>query len=241
MDILLRGKRQCDYGADPMQKLAIYDMDKTITRKATFGPFLAYAVPRYAPWRIVMLPLVALVTLGYVLKLLDRGRLKDINLGLMMGRRIDSARLATIARGFAGQTLARNMLPRGLDRIAADKAEGYQVMIASASYAFYVEEVAKLVGADAVVATLATDVGQSVSPKLAGENCYGAAKLAMVQANLAARSIDRSQCHVRFYSDHVSDAPCLEWADEAFATNPHPSLRALAQAKGWTIFDWMQA
>ena len=58
-----------------MQPVSIFDMDKTITRAATFGPFLAYAVPRFAPWRIVLLPLVLLTSLGFALGLVRRGRL----------------------------------------------------------------------------------------------------------------------------------------------------------------------
>jgi phosphoserine phosphatase len=44
--------------------------------------------------------------------------------------------------------------------------------------------------------------------------------------------------HVRFYSDHASDAPAFEWADEAVAVNPHARLRKLAGERGWAIEDW---
>jgi phosphoserine phosphatase len=44
--------------------------------------------------------------------------------------------------------------------------------------------------------------------------------------------------HVRFYSDHASDAPVFEWADEPVAVNPHPRLRRLAAERGWAVEDW---
>jgi phosphoserine phosphatase len=44
--------------------------------------------------------------------------------------------------------------------------------------------------------------------------------------------------HVRFYSDHVSDRPAFEWADEPVAVNPHGTLRLLAEERGWAIEDW---
>jgi HAD superfamily phosphoserine phosphatase-like hydrolase len=222
-----------------MHRLAIYDMDKTITRKATFGPFLAYAVPRYQPWRVVMLPLVVLTTLGYALRLVDRARLKEINLGMMMGHRIDPPRLAALARGFAGQTLSRNMLPRALDRIAADKADGFRVVLASASYAFYVKEVGALIGIGDVIATRTSGTSHGVSPRIDGENCYGTAKLRMVEDWMQDQGIARGDAEIRFYSDHVSDVPCLEFADAGFATNPHAALRKLAAERGWTVFDWV--
>jgi HAD superfamily phosphoserine phosphatase-like hydrolase len=221
-----------------MHRLAIYDMDKTITRTATFGPFLLYAVPRLAPWRIIFLPLLLVTMLGYAIRIINRARLKEINLGLMLGHRIDGARLAAAARGFAGHTLSRNMLVAALDRMAADKAEGYRIVIASASYAFYVAEVAGLIGVSDVIATRATRRDDTVSPIIDGENCYATAKCTMVKDWMAAQGIARGDAHIRFYSDHVSDAPCHEFSDEAFATNPHPPLRRLAQARGWTVFDW---
>jgi phosphoserine phosphatase len=44
--------------------------------------------------------------------------------------------------------------------------------------------------------------------------------------------------HVRFYSDHISDRPAFECADEPVAVNPHGKLRRLAEERGWPIEDW---
>ncbi len=221
-----------------MQPLSIFDMDKTITRAATFGPFLIYAVPRYAPWRVVFAPLVLLTTLGFLLRIVSRGRLKEINLALMLGTRIDMAKLDRISAGFAGQTLSRNCLAGALARVEAERAAGRRVVLATASYAFYVRQIAALIGVKDVIATRTTDMGGFVSPRIDGENCYGGAKLRMVQDWMAAEPIDRQTTHIRFFSDHVSDAPCLDWADEGFATNAHAPLRALAVKKGWPVLDW---
>ena len=221
-----------------MHQLSIFDMDKTLTRAATFGPFLAYAVPRYRPWRVIFLPLVLLTSLGFALRFIGRGRLKELNLALLMGARIPNSPLTKLARGFAGFTLARNSLAEALARVEQERAEGRRVVLATASYAFYVREIANLLGIKDVIATQTTPLDDAISPKITGENCYGPAKLRMVESWMARKGLDRPQCHIRFFSDHVSDAPCLSWADEGFATNPHPPLRALATKRGWTILDW---
>ena len=41
---------------------AIYDMDRTVTRRATYTPFLLHYALRRAPWRLLFIPLV--VTIG---------------------------------------------------------------------------------------------------------------------------------------------------------------------------------
>ena len=75
--------------------------------------------------------------------------------------------------------------------------------------------------------------------RIDGHNCYDAAKLELVQrVDGQAHGLERAHCHIRAYSDHVSDAPLLNFADEPFATNPHGPLTQMAKANGWTILDW---
>ena len=69
-----------------------------------------------------------------------------------------------------------------------------------------------------------------------GREADGPAKLRMVTDWLGKSGLTRG--HVRFYSDHASDAPVFEWADEPVAVNPHDRLRRLASERGWAIEDW---
>jgi HAD superfamily hydrolase (TIGR01490 family) len=222
-----------------MIRIAIYDMDKTLTRAASFGPFILFVLKKYRPWRVWALPLMALVTLGYALKLISRSRLKEINLRLLMGRRIDAAKMADIAEKFTLEWFCADTPPQARLRLIADREAGYRIVLATASYRLYVEAIAALLHVDAVIATdCKTDGAGMILPQIDGENCYGEGKLRMVRAWLAEEGIDRIAAHIRFYSDHVSDAPCLDWADEAFAINAHPPLRRLAEQKGWTQINW---
>ena len=58
----------------------------------------------------------------------------------------------------------------------------------------------------------------------------------MVEDWLAESGLQRG--HVRFYSDHASDAPVFEWSDEPVAVNPHDRLARLAKERGWRVEDW---
>ena len=86
------------------ETLAIYDMDRTVTRGPTFGPFLWHAMWRLAPWRVLLSPLSLLATLGYALKLYDRGRLKEINYRLLVGPAAPD-RLEPVVQSFADKLL----------------------------------------------------------------------------------------------------------------------------------------
>lgn len=215
-----------------MDKIAIYDMDRTVTRIGTFTPFLIFAAKRQ-PVRMLLLPFYLLSLLGYPLKLLDRKRLKEIGFALIVGRQVAAERLEALARAYARHVEQCNMFAGARQRIAADRAEGYRLVLATASPDFYVNEIAALLGFDAVIATRQfRHPGGAYSNRIDGENCYGQEKLARILQWLDG---PRSKCEVRFYSDHHSDAPVLEWADRAIATNPNARLQTMAQARQWEI------
>jgi HAD superfamily hydrolase (TIGR01490 family) len=222
-----------------MTELAIYDMDRTITRTGTYTPFLIHAARRLAPWRLALAPFVGLAMLAYVAKLIDRKRLKEVNQALLLGRHVSPAELAPVTACFAEHIMRFNVHPGALDAIAADRAAGRLLILATASYRLYVEAIAARLGFDEVIATNSLKgLDDRIRAKIDGENCYGPAKLRMIEAWMAARGIQRRDVRVRFYSDHASDAPVMEWADEPFAVNAHARLRKLATVKGWPMLNW---
>ncbi len=221
------------------RRLAIYDMDKTLTRRATWTPFLIHAARARAPWRLALLPVAGLASLAYLAKTIDRARLKAITHRLMIGRAIPPADLAKVAETFADDVAQTNLFADARARVEADRAAGWEPVLATASHGYYAEAIAARLNIATVIATAARrDADGNVLAGLEGENCYGSAKLRLIEAWLAREGIARDDIQVRFYSDHVSDAPVLEWADEPFAVNAHGPLRRLAAAKGWAVLDW---
>lgn len=219
--------------------LAIYDMDRTVTRRPTFTSFLLHCALARAPWRLVFVPLVIASMLAYLAKAISRARLKEINHALLLGRSIHPAQLKPLVDSFADAQVARNIRPGARAAIARDKAEGRRIVMATASYRFYAAAIAERLGFDDVIGT-GTMLGldEALLARIEGENCYGDAKLRMIAAWVEKSGLKGTHGHVRFYSDHVTDAPVLEWADEAVAVNPHARLRKLAAARGWRQEDW---
>lgn len=222
-----------------MIKIAIYDMDRTITRNGTYAAFLTHMALATAPWRLILLPVVGIVMLAYVLKGINRKQAKEWNQSLMMGHRVSREAINIHVERYADRVIARNIRHGALAQIAADRADGATLVMASASYRLYVEPIARRLGFDHVIATDHMTQGTNwLRAKISGENCYDTAKLRMIETWMIRENIGRGDCHVRAYSDHISDAPMLEFADEAFAANPHGPLRTLAKKKGWPILKW---
>jgi HAD superfamily hydrolase (TIGR01490 family) len=222
-----------------MSDLAIYDMDRTVTKRPTYTPFLLHCAMRRAPWRLIFLPLVLLSMLAYALRLIDRARLKEINHGLLLGARVHPHELKPLVDSFADKQVATNLRPGARAAIARDKKEGRRLVLATASYRLYADAIADRLGFDDVIGTGSIiGLDERVHAKIAGENCYGPAKMRMIDEWVKASSLKGAHGHVRFYSDHVSDKPAFEWADEPVAVNPHGRLRRLAEQRGWLIEDW---
>jgi HAD superfamily hydrolase (TIGR01490 family) len=222
-----------------MSDLAIYDMDRTVTRRATYTPFLLHCAINRAPWRLMFLPLVVGSMLAYAAGLVDRARLKEMNHRLLLGRTIHPRDLAPLVASFADKQLAANIRPGARAAIARDRSEGRRLVLATASYRLYADVIARRLGFDDVIGTGSViGLDDRVHAKIAGENCYGPAKLRMIGDWVAASGLKDAHGHVRFYSDHVSDRPAFEWADEPVAVNPHGKLRELAEQRGWAIEDW---
>ena len=219
--------------------LAVYDLDRTITRHATYTPFLIHCALRRAPWRLLFLPLVILSMLAYVARIIDRAKLKEINHALLIGRHIHPRDLKPLVDSFAEATVAENIRPGARRAIARDKQQGRRLVLATASYRLYAEAIAERLGFDDVIGTGSIiGLDERVHARIMGENCYGPAKLRMIADWVEKSGLTGKHGHVRFYSDHASDQPAFEWADEPVAVNPHDKLRRLAMARGWQVEDW---
>lgn len=222
-----------------MKRLAIYDMDRTVTARPTFTPFLVHAAITLNPLRLLLAPLVLAAMLLYVIKAIDRATLKETMQTILLGRSIDAGKLARVVGSFAEKTACGNIRPGALAQIAGDKADGYHLVLATASYRLYAEAIGTRMGFDDVIATnTLVGLDTRIMARIDGENCYGPAKLRMVTSWMKNMGLTREEAHIRFYSDHVSDAPVLAFADEAFAVNAHGPLQKLARNMKWNIVDW---
>ncbi len=221
--------------------IAIYDLDKTITRRPTFTRFLIFYARHKNPLRLLALPLWVLALVGYRLGFYPRKPLKQFGILLFMGAKMPADTLNQMAVKFAEDIIASDLQPGAMASVEADRKAGYKLLLATAAPGFYAMHIGMRLKFDAVVATKHIVLPDgAVSNRIDGENCYGAEKLKMVESWFGEEHIERGNVRVRFYSDHTSDAPLLNWADEPvfIAANPDVKLRALAKASHWQIVDF---
>ncbi|HEX2804511.1 MAG TPA: HAD-IB family hydrolase [Sphingomicrobium sp.] len=222
-----------------MSDLAVYDLDRTITRRPTYTLFLIHCALRRQQWRLLFAPVVAIAMLAYAAGLFDRGRLKEICQALLIGRHIHAQDMKPLAESFAESTVANNIRPGARRAIERDREQGRRLVLATASYRLYADAIAERLGFEDVIGTGSViGLDERVQARIEGRNCYGEEKMRMIAEWVENSGLLGKHGHVRFYSDHASDAPAFEWSDEPVAVNPHARLERLAIERGWAVEDW---
>lgn len=197
-----------------MQRIALYDLDRTVTRAPTFTPFLVHMAASGNPLRLLALPLWVLAMLGYKARLFGRKPLKQFGLALLVGRIVNGPALAPRIAAFIARQLAGNIQPGARAQIAADRAAGVRLVLVTAAPEIYAEGMAEALGFEAVIATRhQRDASGNLLALIDGENNYASEKVARVAAWLAGQGLARSAVHLTAYTDHASDAPILDFAD----------------------------
>lgn len=217
-----------------MAGTAIFDLDKTITRQGTWSRFVRHATGG-GPGFWSKLPLAGMQALKYKAGLASRASVKERSIGLYL-EGCSRSELEALAEAFVKKDIAQGLRKRAREVIEGHRDAGDRLIIASAAVDLIVEPMAKALGFDGYISTnLKWDAQDRLLSPLDGENCYGEEKLRRVEAFFDGMRPDGP---ISFYSDHVTDLPCLVWADKGVAVNPNPSLRRQAAANGVEVVDW---
>lgn len=222
-------------------KVAIFDLDRTITRRGTYTAFLLFAARRAKPARLLLAPLALPLFLHYLVRGCTRTRLKERLQRLLLGSRMKRGEIEALAGDFARRLGSGGYFADALARIEQERAEGRRILLATAANSYYSEAIAKALGIEAIVSTRSLWDGDRLLARIDGENCHGENKARMVAAFFEQAGLKRTQLHVRVFTDHRSDVPLLRWADEAFIVNPSGRFRAEAKKAGWRVLDWVAA
>ena len=233
--VFLRLHSAAEHGSAPIVRIAIYDLDRTLTRQPTFTPFLAFAATRIAPWRLALMPAWIAAMLGYRAGLYSRTALKRFGMRLMLGAP-EITRLTSVGEAYAEARIERpGLMSRTMKMLEEDRASGATLMIATAAFGFYAAAFAERLGFPHLIAT------RWDGSDIPGGNCYGEEKKARVLAWFAEQGIDRDGATVRFVSDSFADAPLLDWADEPVFVTRSAREASRANARGWAVIDPLSA
>ena len=216
-----------------MAGTAFFDMDRTLTRTGTWSRFM-FSMNKHRPLFYLRLPLLGLHAVAYKLGLLSRQSVKEHGLKTLTWANRDA--LERAAAQFAENEVKHGLRRQTLAVLEKHRAAGDMLVMATAAADLVAKPIAEKLGFAVVISTeLEWSEDNRMTGKLAGPNCYGAAKLELIQAANAEHTFAHPTSG---YSDHVSDLPFLQWVDEGVAVNPSRGLAQIADKAGLRIEDW---
>lgn len=193
--------------------LAVFDLDGTITRFDTLGPFVIGCLAR-RPWRLARLPLAVPAAARYPFAR-DRGALKGSLMHAALGG-LPRAWLGQRSAAFVRWLLQGALYEEALTAIAAHRRRGERLVLMSASADLYVPQIAQALGFElALCSRVRWREDGRLDGRLEGANCRGLEKQRLLRA-----LIERERpAHVYAYGNSAADVPHLLLAQEGYLVN----------------------
>lgn len=214
-------------------RLAIFDLDGTITRHDTLIPYVLGFLLCGRPWRLPLLLLMLPVVLGYILRIIGRGGLKAALIFLAMAgcRRTHVERWSA---AFVAGLQPDGIFHEALAAIQAHARAGDHLVLLSASTDLYVPAIAQALGFQEVICTGVRWNGERLSGTLTTPNRRGEEKARCVTA-LRARY---PGVQTVGYGNAESDIDHLKLVERGLLVNGSRSARRAAILAGMSCIDW---
>ena len=212
-------------------RLAIFDLDGTITRHDTLFPLVLRLLAR-RPWQLLRLLSVVPAALRYIIER-DRGLLKQALLRATL-RGAPRAEIQAFAAQFVRDRIARGCFQDALATIRRHRDAGHQMVLMSASVDFYVPEFGRQLGFDRVISTEVLWKNDLLDGTLISPNRRGEEKARCVRELLGGRFIAESFA----YGNSASDLPHLKLVKHGMLVNGSYAARRQAAEAGITCVDW---
>lgn len=212
-------------------RVAVFDLDGTITRRDTFVPYLRGWLRRHPHPGFVGPAFGAL--LYYLAMGLDRGRLKsDLLLACMAGATREEVKLWT--GEFVAGLGDGELCPGAISAIDRHRGAGDRLVLLSASVDLYVPDIGRRFGFDEAICTGVSWSGGHLEGFLTTPNRRAEEKRRCIEA------LRDQFAGARFiaYGNARSDFPHLAAVDEPVLVNAGPGLRRKAKKLGIRTEDW---
>ncbi|HUG03237.1 MAG TPA: HAD-IB family phosphatase [Steroidobacteraceae bacterium] len=212
-------------------RLAVFDLDGTLTRRDTFVPYVRGWLTRH-PRRRRPLHIVAAIG-RFMMSGRDRGRLKsDLIRACMAGATRSEVREWTAA--FVAALDDRTLNPGALDAIARHRAAGDRLVLLSASVDLYVPDIGLRFGFAESICTGIAWSGDALDGALTTPNRRGAEKRRCIEA-LRTRFPD---AEIAAYGNSAPDLEHLTAVEHPLLVNAGRAARRNAEKMGIPTGDW---
>ena len=199
-----------------MKKLAIFDIDFTITKKETFIQLFIYSIKKDIK-NIKYIPRAIYSGVMYGLGFFDEKAVKECLIKFLVNK--DESTLKRFVRGFYEDVLSKILYTDSINMIKKLKKEGCDVYLISASGEFYLKELYKIKEIDMIIGTRFEFKDGIFTGKMVGKNCKGEEKVHRLKEVLHKKKIEVDFKNSYMFSDSLSDKPLLDLVGNPYLIN----------------------
>ncbi len=146
--------------------------------------------------------------------------------------------LAAWHEDFMAEVIRPSITPAARELVESHLEAGDLCAVVTAPNSFVTAPIARAFGIPHLVATDAEVQRGRYTGRILGTPSFKEGKVVRVNDWLGAMGLGLADFSESFfYSDSVNDVPLLEKVTRPIAANPSPTLRAIAQERGWQVID----
>jgi phosphatidylglycerophosphatase C len=214
-------------------RLAVFDLDGTITRHDTLVPYALGFVVRRRFWRLPALLLVLPAVIGNAIGVIDRGGLKSAFIRATLGgcRREDLERWTAT---FIKRLEVDGFFSQAIEAVRIHARAGDRLVLLSASTDLYVPAIGQALGFQEVICTGVRWDGEHLAGTLTTPNRRGEEKARCVTA-LRARYPGVPSAA---YGNAASDIAHLKLVEQGVLVNGSAAARRQAARAGIVCTEW---
>ena len=210
-----------------VEKLAIFDVDFTLTKRETLMEFNLFLIKKN-PKLIIHMPRSLGSALFYALKIFDAKKAKESFIAFIDG--IEEIKMRELVKEFYEKRFVNILYKDAIDTIRKFKEDGYRIYLISASAEFYLNELYNIKEVDKVIGTRFKCHEGFHRTEIIGENCKGEEKVRRLKEVLEKEGIEVDFKNSYMFSDSLADLPLFNLVGNPFLINyrkKHDSIQIL--------------
>lgn len=200
-----------------MEKLAIFDVDYTLTKRETLMEFYFFMIKK-KPSLIYHMPISYGSALLYALNIFSAKTAKEKFIKFING--IDEKSMKIIVKEFYEKRLNKIIYKDAMNTMVKLKSEGFKIYLISASAEFYLNELYNLKIVDKIIGTRIVVENGRYKNEIIGENCKGEEKVKRLLEVIEKQNIEVDYKNSYMFSDSLSDMPLFKLVGHPYLVNP---------------------
>lgn len=199
-----------------LEKLAIFDVDFTITKRETLLEFYLFMVKKH-PILIFHAPMALISSFLFLIGFMKAKTSKQIFLEFING--ITDEKMDSIVDEFYKNRLSKILYKDAINEIKKLKSLGYKIYLISASPEFYLNTLYNIKEVDKIIGSVFLKKNGKYSNKMNGNNCKGNEKVIRLKKYLKSENIEVDFKNSYMFSDSLSDLPLLRLVGNPYLIN----------------------